>query len=169
MNRVAVTEYEQACSRCDGLGWRAPDNTNGCSVCWGTGTVQLVFVYGMLMPEARRPAQLSDYQLEFAYYATVVPMPGSMVLGGVAEVPNVRLTIMDQQEGVDRGYYTRERVTLADGTEAWVYVQDRPAREKPSASYFADMAKQYVRLGHDEGPLVDALVRVGGLAGEGYR
>jgi gamma-glutamylcyclotransferase (GGCT)/AIG2-like uncharacterized protein YtfP len=161
-----VNDYEQACSRCDGLGWRAPDNTNGCRVCWGTGSVQLVFVYGMLMPEARRPAQLNDYRLEFAYYATVMPSPGSMVLGGVAEVPNVRLASMDRQEGVADGYYRRERVTLVDETEAWVYVQDRPALERPSASYFADMARQYVRLGHDEGPLADALVRVGGLARE---
>jgi gamma-glutamylcyclotransferase (GGCT)/AIG2-like uncharacterized protein YtfP len=125
-----------------------------------------VFVYGMLMPEARRPAQLNDYRLEFAYYATVVPSPGDMVLGGVAEVSDEALTYMDRLEGVDHGYYRRERVVLVDETEAWVYVQDRPLRGRPDPGYFADMAKQYVRLGHDEGPLTDALVRVGGLARE---
>lgn len=28
---------EQKCSRCDGLGWRAPDPVEGCARCRGTG------------------------------------------------------------------------------------------------------------------------------------
>lgn len=125
-----------------------------------------VFVYGLLLPEATRPAQLNDFRLEFARYATIVPMPGCMVLGGVAEVSDTRLALMDRQEGVAEGYYHRERRTLADGTEAWVYIQNRPRSERPSDWYVYRMADEYRRLGHDTGPIRDALNRVGGVAVE---
>jgi gamma-glutamylcyclotransferase (GGCT)/AIG2-like uncharacterized protein YtfP len=137
-------------------------------VCGGTGEVERVFVYGMLLPEARWPAQLNDYRLEFAYYATVAPMPGCMVLGGVVEASTERLTRMDRQEGVDAGLYRRERVALADGTEAWVYVQARPRAARPDEDYVRQMRRDYARLGHDDGPLTDALNRVGGSTMEAW-
>jgi gamma-glutamylcyclotransferase (GGCT)/AIG2-like uncharacterized protein YtfP len=150
------------------MGWRAPDGPGGCAVCGGEGTVQRVFTYGMLLPEARWPAQLNDWRLEFAYYAVIVPSPGSTVLGGVVEASADRLTHMDRQEGVETDLYRRQRVTLADDTEAWVYVQDRPRAQRPDDFYVRDMRREYHRLGHDAGPLEDALNRVGGSTMEAW-
>lgn len=141
---------------------RSPSGVDGAPL--APAATESVFVYGLLLPEATRPAQLNDFRLEFARYATIVPMLGCMVLGGVAEVTPGRLRLMDRQEGIAEGYYRRERRELADGNEAWVYIQNQPRSERPDDWYVYRMANEYRRLGHDTGPITDALNRVGGVA-----
>lgn len=128
-----------------------------------------VFTYGLLLPEAAEPAVLRDWRMEFAFYATVQRSPGSITVGGLIPVDEEKLAQMDAREGVPV-FYRRERVLVAvrsvrfgtDYVSAWVYVMNDPRAGRPEQWYADLIREQYARLGHHEGPLDDALRRVGG-------
>jgi gamma-glutamylcyclotransferase (GGCT)/AIG2-like uncharacterized protein YtfP len=119
-----------------------------------TDTTHRIFVYGILMREAREAATLPGYRLAFDCFATIVPAEGERVQGGIIETDDLGLRRYDSIEGVDHerpedGYYRRDRVTLADGSEAWAYRMNQ-VRERigPDPGLVRDMQRQYERLGH---------------------
>lgn len=117
-----------------------------------------VFVYGILLKYATRPAVLHGWRLAFSGNATVrEDGPDSVVLGGIVHVDDSGLAKFDQIEGYRPGayghYYDRRRVEVETerGTEeVWVYRMeddffvDEPV-ERPLA---AMLNEQYERLGH---------------------
>lgn len=111
-----------------------------------------IFVYGMLLSRANRPATLDGYRLAFYDHATIEPAPGEHVLGGVIE--NVSLRYYDGIEGAPR-YYVREQVTLVDGSTVWTYVMNDTEREcwPPYHGYVELIAGGYRRFGYDIVPL----------------
>jgi len=74
-----------------------------------------------------RPDVLPGYRkdtllLGCASYYIAVPDSHGEILGGVIEVTQDELLRIDRYEGEE---YERARVTLASGTEAWVYRRPR--------------------------------------------
>lgn len=118
--------------------------------------MERVFVYGILMPDATEAATLPGYRLAFSGHATVRPLEGSAVLGGLVDVDAYGLRRYDSIEGLrpdGTGYYRRERriVNTANGpVEAWVYMMNERYFEETDASDWlvARFEKQYERLGH---------------------
>ena len=76
--------------------------------------------------------------------ASVVPDAGRHVFGFVFEADDDDVAILDQYEGVDTGYYTRDRitVTMADGSQraASVYKATSTEPSKPSRRYLKTIA-----------------------------
>lgn len=112
-----------------------------------------IFVYGILMRDAREAAILPGYRLAFDNFATIEPDEDSHVLGGVIEATEFELRRYDQIEGVDhespeRGYYRRIRVQLADGSLAWAYRMNQARDLAPAPGLIARMQHEYERLGH---------------------
>lgn len=111
-----------------------------------------IFVYGMLLSRANRPATLDGYRLTFHDHATIEPAPGEHVLGGV--IVDADLGYYDGVEGAPV-YYTRERVTLQDGSLAWTYVMNDMERDSwpPYHGYVEMIAAGYRKFGYDTMPL----------------
>jgi len=119
-----------------------------------TDTTQRIFVYGILMRDAREAATLPGYRLAFDGFATIVPDEDGEVPGGVIETTDLGLRRYDSIEGVDHespesGYYQRIRVQLADGSLAWAYRMNQ-VRERipPHPDLLRGMQREYERLGH---------------------
>jgi gamma-glutamylcyclotransferase (GGCT)/AIG2-like uncharacterized protein YtfP len=112
-----------------------------------------VFVYGTLMKgehhhEVLKNAQfvgLTETQASFElvqidYYPALLPQGSARVMGEVYEVDDATLAQLDELEEVP-DYYVRERITLADDSEAFVYIMPRERAEgaEPIASNFFRM------------------------------
>ena len=112
-----------------------------------------IFVYGILMRDAREAAILPGYRLTFDGFATIEPDEDSEVLGGVIEATEDQLRHYDAIEGYrpwapQDGYYRRIKVQLADGSLAWAYRMNQPRERAPDPDLIARMQHEYERLGH---------------------
>jgi gamma-glutamylcyclotransferase (GGCT)/AIG2-like uncharacterized protein YtfP len=99
-------------------------------------TITRLFIYGTLLdPEIQQhiigrivptiPAELDGFvkgeiNLDGNVYPRIEPMNGETVMGAVVELTEMELAFVDHYEGTE---YTRQTVTLSDGTQADVYVK----------------------------------------------
>ena len=114
-------------------------------------TQHRLFVYGTLMKgehhhdvlKEARFVGLSETRPEYElvqidYYPALIPGGSLRIIGELYEVDDALLARLDELEEVPH-YYVRERISLADGSEAQVYVmpRDRANGAEPIASgYF---------------------------------
>lgn len=110
-----------------------------------------VFVYGTLMKGEHHHEVLKEasfvgltethahYELvQIDYYPALLPEGKTRVMGEVYEVDDLTLAQLDELEEVP-DYYVRERIKLADDSEAFAYLMPRARAEgaEPIASgYF---------------------------------
>lgn len=134
-----------------------------------------VFVYGILLRdgepgETGESATVEGYRL--AFYdglATVEEAPGEHVCGAILSVTDEQLRRYDGIEGYiaehpERGLYRRERVHVTipwQGTaEAWIYIKNRNGEpEPPWTDMLASIHRGYLRWGHDDELLHEAVAR----------
>lgn len=114
-------------------------------------TLHRVFVYGTLMKgehhhDLLREARFlglsethPEYELvQIDYYPALLTGGSQRIMGELYEVDDALLEKLDELEEVPH-YYVRERIQLADGTEAQVYLlpRERAVGAQPIASgYF---------------------------------
>ena len=119
----------------------------------------LYFAYGsntcMASMKARCPAavplrkmMLRDSALVFRHVADCIWEPGSKTPGGIWKITDACEEALDRYEGIHRGLYRKESVTLAEPfhgeTEVMLYVMNSTGILPPSPGYL-DIIKQGYR------------------------
>jgi gamma-glutamylcyclotransferase (GGCT)/AIG2-like uncharacterized protein YtfP len=75
---------------------------------------------------------------------------------GIWRITRAHLGALDRYEGYPQAY-TRQRLTLPDGSEAWVYLERARRAGPPSRDYVARIREGYADFGFDPAPLEAAL------------
>ncbi|ASS98399.1 MULTISPECIES: gamma-glutamylcyclotransferase family protein [Geobacillus] len=124
--------------------------------------------------------KIENYELEFRYYANIVPAKGKevpVVVWAITEEDEKRL---DRYEGVARGLYRKEEIkvkleNINDNTivvgdksdnieiKALVYIMNTAVRsvQAPSAKYYDTILEGYRANGIDPYPLAVAAIQTG--------
>jgi gamma-glutamylcyclotransferase len=102
---------------------------------------------------------LPGWRLVLRKYALVEPEEGADVPIGLWRVTAAHLRTLDIKEG--RHTYARRRITLPDGSEAWIYheILERPG--PPAAEYVERLRHGYRDFGFDPEPLEAAIAASG--------
>lgn len=109
-----------------------------------------LFVYGTLRAKKESTHYLDGYVMYNAGpYPYILPAPNSdpnwSVEGNLVDVDDDEWATLDRYEGVDRGLYTREKITVQSfdsdhpAEEVWVYVGgDQWPRIKVSGDWYRE-------------------------------
>jgi gamma-glutamylcyclotransferase (GGCT)/AIG2-like uncharacterized protein YtfP len=99
---------------------------------------------------------LPAWRLVLRKYADMAPDAAALCPVGLWQITRAHLGSLDRYEGYPQAY-TRQRLELPDGSEAWVYLERAHRAGPPTRDYVACIRAGYADFGFDPAPLEAAL------------